>query len=248
MWLLQHGDEALPDDVVDRVTGLMRVQPRDRSRTFSASSAGRCLREQELTYCGIQPGTPTDPQLQNIFNDGKWRHLRWQAMLLAAGILYDIEWTLRWPAKDAVGTMDGLGLVGSDHPNVMWRDEDFGMELKGVSTFVFQRIEKGDRDIKAEHLRQVHRYFILSGGIKLFVIIYEDKTTQRWLEWVVTPDPALLAEQERELDVLNNAIDQRRLHPMLSMCKQGVGQQWNDCKYGGRGGPCQRAGTWPGLK
>lgn len=245
-WLLRHGDEGVPENVANLIYAQMVAQPRYRGESFSSSSAGMCLRRQVLMYLNMPQGS-VDPQLQNIFNDGKWRHMRWQAMLLTAGILDRMEFSLPWPNKRSVGTMDGLGVVPDDHPRVEWRGKVFGFELKGVSTFQYGNYAKKGARPKDDHLNQVHRYF-LSSGVDLFVIIYEDKTTQAWTEWVIEPEPALVKEQKVELNELNRAVDREELPPMLPDCKRHTGAEWRSCPFGGSGGICESAGLWPAEK
>lgn len=244
-FLLQHGDEALPTEVADIIHDLLTTPPRYRGASFSASSAGACWREQVFNFLGLNPGGGIDAQLQNIFNDGKWRHLRWQAYLLAAGILSDIEDPLEWPAKRSRGTMDGSGVVPNDHPRPAWRNQEFGFELKGVSTFQFATLKSDGPLLK--HKRQVARYFLAS-GFPLFVILYEDKTTQAWKEWVIEADDPemkqLILEQRVELEALNVAVDTKVLPPMLDDCQKQRGPIFNkECPYGGRSGRCVKSGN-----
>jgi hypothetical protein len=243
-WLLRYGDDALPGHVVQRVAELLGTQPRDRSGSFSGSSSGTCLRAQELGYLGM-PQAPTDAQLRNIYNDGKWRHLRWQSMLLAMGAIAVAEYSVAWGGMRAVGTLDGLGTVPDDHPRGVWRGQEFGFELKGISTFQFQKVK--DNGPLEHHVQQVHRYFLIA-GLPLFVFVYEDKTTQAWCEWVVEPNEKLLAESQAELKELNAAIDRKKLHPLLKVCEGKSSSTWHTCAYGGKTLVCPKAGTWPGRK
>lgn len=240
-WLLQHGDEALQPDVADAISTLLQTPPRFRGESFSASSAGQCPRKQVLAFLGPD-GEVIDTQLQNIFNDGKWRHLRWQAMLLSARLLMHAEFPLTWYSMRSVGTMDGLGVVPDDHPRTQWRGEEFGFELKGVSSFQFPKLKKSGPLEK--HRQQVDRYFLMS-GMKLFVIMYEDKTTQEFKEWVIERDETRVEAQRQELSDLNQSVETRKLPPMLPACALGQGPEWADCQFGGRGGTCIRAGEWP---
>jgi len=244
-WLVQHGDDPLPDWVIGRIFKQMLATPRVRNGTFSASSSSQCLRRQELAFLGVQPefGMAPDARLMNVFNDGKWRHLRWQANLLAAGILDRIEVGLPWPRMRAMGTIDGAGFVPADHPRVSWRNKEFGWELKGVNPFDFKKTADKDKQ-KDEHLAQVHRYFV-QGGFDLYCILYEDKATNTWKEWVIEPDPVLIAEAELEIQELNNAINNNQLHPMLPSCRARMGKVWEQCPYTRSNGVCENAGDWP---
>lgn len=240
-WLLQHGDDALSPEVVGYVAAQLGTQPRIRSGSFSGASAGRCLRQQELAYAGVG-GDVIDPQLRNIFNDGKWRHLRWQAMLLETGVITDPEYLVWWKEKRSRGSLDGRGEVPMDHPKPQWRGLEFGFELKGVSTFQFSALEKSGP--KPEHYRQVHHYFVL-GGFDLFSIVYEDKTTQNWKEWVIEPDAKLMIEAEHDIRELSKAVDTKKLHRMLPECRKRTGTQFNECPFGGKRGACVKALTNP---
>lgn len=245
-WLTLHGDDALDEAVAEKIKQLLTTTPRYRGKSFSSSSAGSCIRAQVYGYLDA-PGEAVDQQLANIYIDGKWRHLRWQAMLLSIGILTDIEYSLPWPAKRSVGTMDGLGVVPDTHPNVAWRGQEFGWELKGVSTFQYSSVSKGEP--MEAHLNQVARYF-LSSGLELFSIVYEDKTTQAFHEWVVQRDSAdmkaRIQESAYELDHLNEAVDTRTLPQRLPECASLRGETFRSCSYGGDSyGPCAKFNMWP---
>lgn len=241
-FLMQNPNLVVDDWVADKIREQIVKQPRVRSGSFSSSAAGMCARRQVFMFKGIVPDGVNSPQLQSIFYDGTWRHLRWQAVLLQAGILSDIEFALHWEAMRSVGTMDGIGVVPDDHANKDWRELEFGFELKGINTYGFKKVkEEGPKD---DHLRQVHRYF-LSGGFDLFVIIYEDKNTQQWEEFVITPDDALLASQREELRLLNGYVDLKAIPPMLPECQAKTGDQWTKwCPYAGTGGICEHTVDW----
>lgn len=245
-WLVQHGDDPYPDWVALRILKVLTTPPRDRSGSYSASTSGRCLRAQELGYLGAPATFPRgviEPQQQLVYSDGKWRHMRWQADLLSAGLLYDIEVPMPWPRMNAMGTMDGAGIVRDDHPNPMYRGQEFGFELKGVNPYQFPRWIK-EKTPQDSHMMQIHRYFLISGH-ELFVCIYENKWSQDTWEWVVTPDPKYMRRSERELKELNRAAREHKLHEMLPSCKARIGQVWSkDCPYGGNGGTCDKRRKW----
>jgi hypothetical protein len=240
MFLMQNPNLILDDWVVDLISDELKKKPRNRSASFSSSASGDCPRKQIYNYIGIDSGGVNDPQLQNIFYDGTWRHLRWQATLLQAGILSEIEMPLSWDEKRSKGSMDGFGIVPDDHPNEKWRGLDFGFELKGMNTYGYKANQGKPTD---KHLDQVHRYFLV-GGFDLFVILYEDKNTQQWTEWVIEPDPERIAKQEQELILLNDYADKKLIPPMLSKCMQRKGDDWKWCQFAGDQGVCVQRDQW----
>lgn len=241
-WLLKHGDEALSEEVAEKIKQLLMQQPRNRAASFSGSASGYCLRRQELGFAGT-PEDSTDPQLQNIFNDGKWRHLRWQAMGLTTGVFTDVEYLLQWKQMLHRGSMDARGEVSAQHPKAAWRGLEFGFELKGVSTFQFGRL-KADGMLEAfpKHRKQVAKYCYL-GNLDLFSTVYEDKTTQEFHEWVTIPTADELTEAEIEIQELESSVRNRTLHPVLAECSRRKGP-YLECPYG-RNNRCHAAISAP---
>jgi hypothetical protein len=240
-WLLGHDYLPMTGEALQAVLDALATPPRIRSASFAGSSSGACLRAQELAFLGTpRPGT-IDPQLSMIFADGHFRHLRWQAMLLMAGILHRAEFPLPWGQMRSMGTADGMGIVPDDHPKSHWRGKEFGFELKGENSNKYRKtIDLGP----SQYYNQVDRYFLHS-GYDLWVIIVENKDNQGWTEWVIERDEARLSASRDELRELNRAIDARRLHALLPECRSQTGPTFRNCPFGGRGGPCVTAGAWP---
>jgi hypothetical protein len=248
-FLLSGGfDQPLRPEVAKIIHDLLVKPPRVRKGTFSSSSAGRCLRRQEFEYMGIDPGGAIDPRLANIFDDGRWRHLRWQARLLQANIIDAVEVAIPVKSLRSWSTLDGEGVVPANHPRIRWRNQRFGFELKGINSWGFD-IAKMDERIKEEHLDQVHRYFLASGH-RLFVILYESKNSQEWYEWAIEADPQRLLRQKRELLVLNNDRRDKELQPRLAECQKRTGKVFHECPFGGVRGVCLTAPgrRWPSKK
>lgn len=236
-WLLKHGDDAFSDEVADWVADQLRTQPRVREGSFSGASAGQCKRRQELAFAGAGE-VVIDNQLRNIFNDGKWRHLRWQAMLLETGTITHAEYPVFWRDQYSRGTLDARGVVPTTHSKPRWHGLEFGFELKGVSTFQYSNLAKNGPLPK--HYKQVHHYFVL-GNLDLFSIVYEDKTTQAWVEWVIEPDAKMLIEAEHEINQLAKSVKTKKIHDLLPECHKRTGQEFRDCPFGGKGGVCVQA-------
>lgn len=244
-WLRDHGDEAYPVWVMDRLYQLMTTTPRIRTDIFSASSAGQCLKRQEMSFLGIPTSTNKKftPEQINLFNDGKFRHLRWQAALLACGVLDDIEYQAPWLDMLQTGHLDGVGTVPRNHPNQKWAGQSFIFELKGVSTYQYPKYITNN-EVKQEHLMQGNRYSLLT-GINLIVFLYEDKGADKWHEFIVEADPKIQEEQMKEIEELKKAVNTKTFHPMLGSCKMHMGKPWRECPYAGVGKVCETTKVWP---
>ena len=234
-FILEHGDKPFSPEVADWVRNQLTAAPRMRVKSFAGSASGSCHRAQIFQYLGIpQPGV-IDEQLQQIYNDGHWRHLRLQAQIAEAGIipLEGLEYPLSWPAMRSMGTADGNGIVPDDHPNPAWRGKLYGLELKGAHEYVARWMNE-----PSKYMQQLYRYF-LSGGFDLFVVLVENKNTQELKEWVIEPDPELLDQQLDELTTLNRHVDDQTLPERLPACQQRTGTAWKNCPFGGnKNRPC----------
>lgn len=202
---------------------------RDRSNTFSASARGKCLRAQVFAFTSLRPVPRLNSDLHAIFHDGTFRHLRWQATLLDAGILGDVEVGFSDSSYRLVGTLDGMG-----------DDETgpFGWELKGANEYTYRFVlEHGPR---RDHLLQIHAYMHIS-GLERFSLMYENKNDQTWKEFVITRDEEVMEEVMRELREGNQYVDKRELPPILEECKKKTGA-FTTCEYAHA---CLQQDAWP---
>lgn len=232
-------DELYPPHVINRLVEVLGTPNRDRRFSWSASGMGKCKRMQEFSFLGMPVMTDYDPQQMRIFLNGTWTHLRNQATLMTAGILDNIEVTIKKPSKRSRCTMDGMGeaLTGR------YEGASFGYELKSANEFAYQnQIAKG----VTENVRlQVDFEFMMS-GFDLFVIFNENKNNQSVHEWVIVRDEDRVNYIRSEVDELNSAIDNQHLHPKLPECKKRLKSgEWDKCPYGGDGGVCDLTGSWP---
>lgn len=239
-FLIQNPNLVVDSKVARQMARVMSTPQRDRRYSWSASSAGLCPRRQELAFLGVQVPYTIEPQLQQVFNNGTWVHLRWQATLLTAGILDAIEVRVTRPSLTARCSMDGMGTVQQG----LYQGEPFGFELKGRNDYAYT--QQMSRGVDEKTRRQVDFEFMLS-GLELFSIVNENKNNQGWTEWVFTRDRARIRVALDEVKGLNKAIDTMRLDPMLPECRKRDGE-FKKCPFGGIGGPCEMSGSWPNLK
>jgi hypothetical protein len=180
-----------------------------------------------------------DARLQSIFLNGRWVHLKWQATLMEAGLLDNIEVTHVKPSMRARCSMDGMG-TGLDG---RYAGREFGFELKGRNDWAFngQTIKGVDEQTRA----QVDFEFMLS-GLDMFVILNENKNNQSMKEWVFFRDDERIRDMRKQVKQLNKSIEIQRLHPKLEECKKELKDgEFFKCPYGTPGGVCSASGTWP---
>lgn len=216
-WLMSNSNLVVSEEHAKTLTEIVTAQPRDRSKGFSSSSRGTCLRAQMFQYIGVPTMGRGDSRLHSIFIDGTWRHIRWQMMLLEAGILTDIEVPFHNETYRLRGSLDGTN-----------EDEGWGWELKGTSN---SSVVSGSADPFHNHLLQIHTYFVGRPDIERFVLLYEDKKFQSYREIVVERTPELVKEVREELEYLNECADDQTLPPVLSDCQRAQGRTFRECAY-----------------
>jgi len=190
---------------------------RDRSGYWSASSAGRCSREQQFTYLGF-PGKRNDVQSQNIFDNGDFLHLRYQVAGIIGGWLTDAEVPVLL-SKDGVrvrGTMDGV---------LEWGEV---LELKSINSRGFATVT--DLGPKRAHKLQATAYMMAS-GMKRTRFVYENKDRNTNAEFVFDLEygyEQLVMEQWTELTTLTNW---QQLAKRLPDCINERGMEWRYCQF-----------------
>lgn len=235
-WLGLHADDPLPDWVAQWVAGQLTSGQRDRSTTFSASSTGRCERQQVLRYLDHPEQASFDSVLNHRFQVGNWGHLRWQAQGLAAGWLKECEVPVMLPEYSLTGTLDGI------------TDLDTGFEFKTIRHPGFNAVLK-DGEAKFDHVLQVTAYMIAT-GLRKFSIVYESTFSGEWKEIVVDYEPDLADLVHEALSRMADAVNDRMLPEPLAECTRKEGSTYAQCPYrkdclswwqGGEAWPTQRS-------
>ena len=215
-WLASHGEGVVVTDEETEALLLRLVKPGgSRSHAFHPSQLYQCQRRQVFDYYGVEGLRAYNPTLQNIFNDGTWRHMRWQIMLLNAGIISRVEVRVDVPEVRLTGSMDGINDT-----------EGWMFELKGTSQF--SSVKKNG--VMPAHVKQVMAY-LMAAELDKAVVVYEDKLSQNWAEFEVHRDEATVKEIAAILEVLNEAVDHDQLPEMLDDCKVATGKTYDQCPY-----------------
>ena len=174
-----------------------------RKKMFRASNAGTCQRKQILAVLGIPRNERIDSRLSGVFATGNFIHLKWQMQGLTAGWLTQAEVPVDRDDLNAGGTMDGV------------LHTDGGFELKSINTRGFGSVNTyGPKDM---HLEQTDHYMYL-GDLDHFSIVYENKDTQDWREFVHRRDDKRMKAVEESLQTLNNYLADQRLPKVLPDC------------------------------
>jgi hypothetical protein len=216
MHLLNGGSEV--DFTESRVRETMvkiMSTPFSRERGWHPSTLMGCKRAQVFEYMGMDTINPFTAEQINLFNDGKWRHLRWQTMGLTAGFLDEVEVGFK-TSDNLVGSVDGKGV---DRDGVK-----FIFELKGI-------YQLNDSLPYSLHVWQVQSYLYGNQDCKYATIVYEDKRTQHFREYVVKRKPYMQKVIKSRLESLNQHVSNKELPDVREECRAGKGEEFKECPY-----------------
>lgn len=217
-WLLSvKGQLELDPDIAAMVVEKVTGSQQNRSGRFHPSASGKCPRRQQFSFYGLSERSPTDSVTMMKFLVGTWGHLRWQVMLIQSGIAQGVEVPVEHSTLPVAGNMDALGVDSKGR---------FGIEIK-----TWRSLPKEPKDY---HVRQIHAYMALA-DLDRFSLLYEDKASSDWREFVIKRDEALIEEIEREWEMLTEASGEdestMQLIKPLSECYDGRGDEWKWCPY-----------------
>lgn len=243
-YLSKHLDGLyFSEETAERIKSLITRKPRVRSGSFSPSSAGYCRRRQVFDFIGTPGKRPQPIDLRNLFADGTWRHLRWQAMGLEDGWFTDVEVSAAVPGTLFKGSMDG------DNTEEGWL-----FELKGTTATertirnhilpaaeaLNEGLDPTQVEVTDPHVeyfiknwQQVQRYFSQTGGrYTAAVLMYEPKGTQSFVEVNLTATKVGQSIARQEMDSLASAADDKRLPAVLKECMSKNSPKKKNCVYG----------------
>lgn len=202
---------------------------------LSPSSICGCKRQAAFKFAGVRGEIRIDPDLELIFDDGNWRHHKWQATFL------DMEYVL---GRDRIrvlgieervmhedlyiaGSLDVLLAIRVRRGDAMvW--EKYLVDIKGINSQGFSRITM-DNAPKAEHVRQVVTYLKLR-RVTRGLLLYENKNTNELRTFKVPWSAKQFEEVEEWAEEVLVALRRRVLPPMHPDCEGGT-YLWEKCPH-----------------
>lgn len=230
-WMKCNSNPTYSKDALDFGMAQMAAQavPRDRSGTFSASSLNTCRRKQQFTFLGMPELMPSS-KTAGIFQNGTFMHIRWQMAGLTEGWLWEGEVPLPENSLGLSGTRDGVAYDGSV------------VELKSINTNGFARVNTFGP--KEDHLAQAGTY-VAAGGHDKAILIYEDKNTQEYKEFVIPAEELPLKEIETQAWEIQDMTKAEQLYEPLSSCLAKEGYRYTSCPFRDR---CLKIREWDDVQ
>lgn len=206
------------------------ARPRPPGR-LSPSSMGGCQRLAAFKFVGVRGRRRVDPDSELIFDDGNWRHHKWQAtfkdMELVLGRdkfrVLGIEEVVEIPELYISGSLD---VVVAIYRNGHW--EKWVIDIKGINDAGFTYVHN-NRAPKEEHVRQLTTYEKARKVVR-GLLWYENKNNQLTMGHVVRLDGEVWAEVEDWTSEVLDHLQAKRVPPMHPDCQAGT-YLWERCPY-----------------
>lgn len=211
--------EALLEPILDEYY-LHRSPDRvKKGNYFSPSSLCGCRRAAYFDYMLVPGKEERDPRTQATFDDGKYRHLRWQKDFEQAGILIAKEKFVQIPEWQVRGSLDAI---------VQIQAKPWVVELKGINQNGFERINRAKQGA-IDHRIQLHIY-MKAAKVPRGILVYENKNNQRELREFIfeEPDVVIMQDLEQTMEILLDCVAKKEPPPI--QCRQGTTMRsW--CSY-----------------
>lgn len=202
---------------------------------LSPSSICGCKRMAAFKFAGVRGELRIDPDNELIFEDGNWRHHKWQAMFLDMEKVLGrdrirvlgIEQRVSNEELYIAGSLDVLLAIRVRRGDgKVW--EKYLVDIKGINSQGFSRITM-DNAAKAEHVRQVVTYCKLRKVTK-GLLLYENKNTNELRVFHVPFSEKLWGDVQEWSEEVIHALENEQLPPMHPDCEGGT-YLWEKCPY-----------------
>lgn len=197
-------------------------RPRPLGRLSPSSLCG-CHRQAALKFLGVRGKKKVDPDLENIFDDGHWRHHKWQFRALEMERIlgkenfrcYAIEMPVRMEKIRVAGHLDILVGIRSKGEMVKWV-----IDIKGINSFGFQDVFAKQQP-RFEHVEQLISY-MKAKRVRRGILLYEDKNSNRYICFTVIFDPEQWKVVKRWCRKTLDYVECQEVPPMHPECKNGT--------------------------
>jgi hypothetical protein len=211
-------ERDLSENRLDSYLVNMSHRPRPRGRLSPSRICG-CKRQAAFAFVGMPARRVVDPDTQGIFDDGDWRHHRWQATFL------DMEKVLGVKTFKVVSIEEGtfhepLYIAGSMDAVVRINGELWVIDFKGINSWGFERVYREHEPHRA-HVLQLISY-MRARKIKRGILMYEHKDKNATKCFVVRFTPKAFEEVASWCTDVLTDIEEHELPPMALDCQAGT--------------------------
>lgn len=198
------------------ITMVPRARPHGR---LSPSSLGGCKREAVLKFLGVKGKIKLDPDLEMIFEDGNWRHHKWQALFLDMQRVLGRD-RFRVVSFESDAILPDLFVAGSLDVHIIVNGKHYIIDIKGINDYGFKRVCVDQDAPMPKHVDQLTAY-MKAKKVRRGIILYENKNNNHTKSFLVTYSKEQWKEVVTWADDVITALEQQRLPNKHPECNGG---------------------------
>lgn len=171
-------------------------------------------------FTGLKGQVRIDPQSETIFDDGNWRHHRWQT------IFRDMERVLGRENFKVISIEEKVSiddLYMSGHLDITVWIKGYGrivIDIKGINDRGFTRILTEDTPVE-KHVEQLMAYCEARGVYK-GMLFYENKNDNRWRCYLIKWDQSIWEKVQNWASEVVTALEHEKLPKRDVECQSGT--------------------------
>lgn len=199
-----------------RISMVPRPRPHGR---LSPSSLMGCRREAVFKFLGAEGQMKIDLDLEMIFEDGNWRHHKWQALFLDMQKVLGRK-NFRVVSFESDAILPGLYVAGSLDVHIVVKGVHYIIDIKGINDYGFKRVCIDQDAPMPKHIDQLVAY-MKAKKVRRGIILYENKDKNQVKNFLVTYDKERWKEVVKWCDSVITAMEDQRLPPKHHDCNHG---------------------------
>lgn len=193
-----------------------RARPGGR---LSPSSICGCERQAAFKFLGVKAQKKINPDTELVFEDGNWRHHKWQAMFRDMEVVLGSDVFQVLGIEEAV-VYEDLFIAGHLDARVLINQTlEAVIDFKGINDYGFGKITR-EQKADEKHVKQTLTYG-KAIDVRDGFVMYDDKNDQRTKLFPVTYTRKQWAEIEQWCLRVISEIESKQLPPKHPDCKQG---------------------------
>lgn len=201
---------------VHEISMVARARPGGR---FSPSSVGRCDRQAILKFLGYKGSRKVNPDKELLFDDGNWRHHKWQALFLDMEAVFGDDEKFKVIEIEHFVHLDKYHVAGNLDVTLLINGVLYVIDIKGINRRGFDWINRLDEP-KDDAVSQLLTY-MKAKGIDNGILLYDCKDTQRTKCFAVGFDSKHWKQATGWLDEQHEHLEARRIPPKHPDCTLG---------------------------
>jgi len=200
-----------------RISMIDRPRPAGR---ISPSGIGGCKRQAVFKFTGVPLKIKLDSRLELIFEDGNWRHHKWQALF------HDMQRVLgrrhfRVVSIEARSVYPDLFIAGHLDAHLVIEGEHYIIDIKGINSFGYKRVVLETQAPMEHHTEQLIAY-MKAKKVKRGIILYDNKDNQQYKCFRFNYSEEVWAKVVEWCDSVITSLENERLPPKHPDCNAGV--------------------------